>query len=68
MNNIMQNLVSVAMNNPQVKNSPLAKEGLGAIFSNDNRKGEEIANNILASYGLTKEQGVEQAKRYFNIK
>lgn len=67
MNNLMQNLVSAAMNNPQVKNSPLAQEGLGAIFSNDNKKGEQIANNILASYGLTKEQGIEKAKEFFHI-
>lgn len=67
MNNMMQTLIGAVMNNPQVKNSPLAQEGLNAIFSNDNKKGEELANNILTSYGLTKEQGIEKARNFFHL-
>lgn len=67
MNNLMQNLMMAAMNNPQVKSSPLAQEGLSAIFNNDNKKGEQLANNILASYGMTREQGVEKAKQFFHL-
>lgn len=67
MNNFMQNLMMAAMNNPQVKSSPLAQEGLSAIFNNDNKKGEQLANNILSSYGMTREQGVEKAKQFFHL-
>lgn len=67
MNNVMQNLMMAAMNNPQVKGSPLAQEGLSAIFNNDNQKGEQLANNILASYGMTREQGVEKARQFFHL-
>lgn len=65
--NPMQTIINAAMNNPNVQKSPFAQEGLGAIFNNDSKKGEELANNILASYGLTKEQGIEQARKFFHI-
>lgn len=67
MNNVIQNLIGMAMNSPQAQNSPLAKEGLGAIANNDNEKGEQIADNILASLGMTREQGIEQARKFFHL-
>lgn len=65
--NPMQTIINAAMNNPNVQKSPLAQEGLGAIFNNDNKKGEEIANNILASYGMSREEGVKRAKEFFHL-
>lgn len=66
--NPIQTLINAAMNNPNVKQSPFAQEGLGAIFNNDNKKGEELANNILQSYGMTREEGIQRAKEFFNLR
>ena len=68
MNNQISNLLSrLINNNPQVQNNPQAKEFINALQNNDSQKGEQIANNILKTYGLTKEQALEQAKKYFGF-
>lgn len=50
-------------NNPQVNQSPFAQAGINAILNNDAQAGEQLANNILQSLGMTKEQALEIAKR-----
>lgn len=47
--------------------SPFAAPGLQAIANNDQQAGEQIANNILQSMGLTKEEGIAQAKKFFGM-
>lgn len=53
--------------NPQVANNPQAQEYLGVIQSGDNKKGEEIANNICKSYGVTPQEALEMARQFFKI-
>lgn len=38
-------------------------EGLNAIMTGNSQKGEELANNLLASYGITKEKAMEIARQ-----
>ena len=47
--------------NPKYKNSPMGKQLMNCLQNNDNAAGEQLANNILGTYGLTKEQGTQQA-------
>jgi hypothetical protein len=54
--------------NPNISNNPNASEFVNAIKSNDSVRGKQIAENLCNSYGMTTEQGVTQAKRYFGIK
>lgn len=68
MNNQISNLLSrLINNNPQIQSNPQAKELIDTLQHNDSQKGEQIANNILKTYGLTKEQALEQAKKYFGF-
>lgn len=53
--------------NPQVANNPQAQEYLGVIQNGDSAKGEEIANNICKSYGVTPQEAIEMAKKFFGI-
>lgn len=53
--------------NPQVANNPQAQAYLDVIRSGDAAKGEEIAKNLCATYGVTTDQAVNQAKRFFNL-
>lgn len=54
-------------NNPQVNQSPFAQAGINAILNNDAQAGEQLANNILHSMGMTKEQALEIAKERFRF-
>ena len=37
------------------------------IQTADAERGEEMANNILKSYGISKEEGMRMAKQFFHI-
>lgn len=60
----IQKLVELAASK---SNSPFAAQGLNAIANNDSKTGEALADNILKSMGMTREQGVEQAKKFFGM-
>lgn len=64
-NNLLQSLL---MNNPSVANNPNAQNYLNVIQSNDQAKGEEIANNLCQTMGMTKEQALAQAKAFFGLR
>lgn len=67
----MPNLKDFALNmineNPNVVNNPNAKEFLNVIRNNDDVRGKQIAQNLCDSYGLTTDQAVQQAKRFFGL-
>ena len=50
-------------NNPNIQQSPFAQAGMNAILNNDTKAGEQLANNILKSVGMTKEQAMELARK-----
>lgn len=50
--------------NPNFENNPMAQNAIQAIENGDNKTGEEIANNLLDSYGMTKEEGIAQATQW----
>lgn len=58
------NLIS---KNPQIANNPQAQQYIDVIKSGDDAKGQELANNILNSYGLTKEQAMKDVSNGFGI-
>lgn len=59
--------MQMIQNNPQVMNNPMAKEYLQIIQNGDSVKGQEVANNILKTYGMTKDQALSQAAQFFHI-
>lgn len=63
----MQFLMAQIQQNPNLANNPQAQSYIQIIQSGDQKKGEEIAQNILKSYGMTKEQGMAQVKRFFHF-
>lgn len=68
----MFNLQAFAMNllknNPKIANNPQAQNFIDVIQRGDNAQGEEIANNLLETFGVSKEEGIQQAKNFFLIK
>lgn len=55
-------------NNPSITNNPIAQNYINALQSGDAQKGQQIAQNILNSYGMTKEQAMQQVQQIFHIK
>lgn len=53
----------IAKNNPNIQQVPWAQAGINAILNNDTKAGEELANNILNSMGMTKEQALDMARK-----
>ena len=65
--NPMTFAMQMLRNNPQVSNSPMGQSLIQALQSGDQKAGEQLAMNICQSYGLTKEQALQQAMNGFNL-
>lgn len=63
--NFAQGLVRANQNN--MPDAPWKDAAINAIMSGDAQAGQQIANNIMQSMGMTKEQVMEQAKKQFNF-
>jgi len=49
---------------PQVQNNPQAREMLNVIRSGDSVRGRQLAENLCRTYGVTPEQGANQAQSW----
>lgn len=67
MDNITNFALGLLSRNPNIANNPRSQEMIDIIRSGDQQKGEALARNLCATYGVTPEQGVQQARRFFNF-
>lgn len=51
--------------NPEIAAKPMAKELMSILESGNTKAGEELANNLLNSYGATRDNVVQQATSFF---
>lgn len=58
----------MAQQQPDIQKNPRAMEMLQVLLSGDARRGEELANNLLQTYGKTKEQGMQLASQRFGAR
>lgn len=65
--NPQQFAMNLLKNNPGIANQPNAADMIQAIQNNDNARGEQLANNILSSMGMTKEQALQLAAKRFGF-
>lgn len=63
----MQFLQNAMRQNPDIANNPQAQNFLQILQSGDAQKGQQVAENILKTYGMTKEQGMNQVHNFFHI-
>lgn len=66
--NIQAFAMNLLKNNPKIANNPQAQNFIDVIQRGDQAQGEEIANNLLNTFGVSKEEGLQQAKNFFLIK
>lgn len=65
--NPMQAMVNMIKANPAIADNPQMQAYIDVLESGDSRRGEELANNLLSTYGMTKEDALAQAKAFFHI-
>lgn len=65
--NIQQFVMNLLQSNPNVAKNPQAQEMLKVIQNGDSQRGQMIAENLCKTYGITKEDALAQAKRFFHI-
>ena len=67
----MFNPINFAMqmiqSNPNITNNPQAKHMIDVIQSGNAEEGQKIANNLLQTYGVSKDEALNQAKGFFNL-
>lgn len=67
----MFDLKNMAMNllakNPAIANNPQAQNYLGVIQNGDSARGQQIAENLCQTYGISRDEAIRQAKQFFNL-
>lgn len=67
MNDLMSAALSIAKMHPEIAGNPMADEWLQIIQNGDTERGEQVANNLLSNYGMTKDQGIAAALKFFGL-
>lgn len=67
MPNMMQFVQTIIRNNPQIQSNPQAQQMLNVIMSGDSARGQQIAQNLCNSMGISAEDALANAKRYFGL-
>lgn len=65
--NPMQFAMNMLQRNPQVMNNPQAQGLMEVIQSGDATKGKQMAENLCKTYGVTPDQALEEARKFFYI-
>lgn len=65
--NPMQSMINMIRANPAIADNPQMQAYIDVLESGDSKRGEELANNLLETYGMTKEDALSQAKAFFRI-
>lgn len=63
----MQFLQAQIQNNPSIANNPQAQNYIQVLQSGNAQAGQQIAENLLKTYGMTKEQGMNQVRQFFHF-
>ena len=53
--------------NPNISGNPNAQGMINVIQSGDEEQGKRFAENLCATYGVSKEKALEDARRFFHI-
>lgn len=65
--NMRDMALNLLMQNPNVANNPNAQEFIQVIQNGDSVKGEQIAQNLCNTYGISKEDAIRNAKSFFHL-
>lgn len=64
---LAQMVMNIILNNPNMQqrfiNNPVTANYLNVLKSGDQAQGEALANQLLQTYGLSKEEAIQQAQQ-----
>lgn len=60
--------LGMLQSSPAIRQNPNAQYMMDVIKRGDAQEGERIANNLLNSMGMTREQGLAQASSFFGVR
>lgn len=63
----VQIAMAMAQRDPRISSNPNAQHLLKVIQSGDRDRGIQIADNLCTTYGVSREDAIAQAKRFFGI-
>ena len=58
------NLIS---QNPNIANNPNAQEFIQVIQNGDSQRGQQIADNLCQSYGISRDEALKNAMSFFRL-
>lgn len=62
-----QSLIDMIKAYPTIANNPQMMAYIEVLESGDSKRGEELANNLLNTYGMTRADALAQAKSFFHL-
>lgn len=65
--NPRQMAMNLLANNPNIANNPQAQSYLQIIQNGDAKRGQQVADNLCQSFGMTRDEALRQAKQFFGI-
>ena len=68
MNNIQNFVGNIIASNPAIANNPQAQNYINVIQSGDANRGQQIADNICKTYGVSRDEALNQAMQFFGIR
>lgn len=69
MNNPFKTITNAILQRaPEIKSNSQAMGYLDVISSGDSKRGAEVADNLCKTYGMTREQMLSEAMKFFGIK
>lgn len=67
----MFDMISFALNllsqNPNIRSNPQMQNMLQVIQSRDSVRGQQIAENLCNTYGISKEDAISNARNFFHL-
>lgn len=67
----MFDMISFALNllsqNPNIRSNPQMQNMLQVIQSGDSVRGQQIAENLCSTYGISKEDAISNARNFFHL-
>lgn len=63
----LDSMLEMIKASPAIANNPQMQSYIEVLESGDSKRGEEIANNLLKTYGMTKDDALAQARAFFHL-
>lgn len=65
--NFQSMLDQMLRSQPGIAQNPIAQNYINVIRSGDSQRGQQIAQNLLKTYGISKEEALAQARQILHM-